>query len=131
MDEAFALINGLLAIEQAGGPVNGLDDLMGRRQRRLTIKHHLTLLELELQRERERERRLPALPPLIPIHWAQAVLAFPNLAFLEVDTIGLSADADIIRVVILDAQSCAVLDQLVKPSKPLPAKITRITGISN
>ncbi len=105
MDEALSLINGLLATEQAGGPVNGLDDLMGRLQRRLTIRQHLTLLELELQRVREREHHLPALPPLIQMHWAQAVLAFPNLVFLEVDTTGLSADAEIIRVVVLDAQS--------------------------
>src|SRR5437899_4040797 len=100
MDEAFALINGLLATEQACGPVNGLDDLLGRRQRRMTIKHHRTLLELELQRVREREHRLPALPPLIHIRLAQAVQSFPNLAFLEVDTTGLSADAEIIRVVV-------------------------------
>ncbi len=131
MDEALALINGLLATEQACGPVNGLDDLMGRRQRRMTIKQHLTLLELELQRVREQEHRLPALPPLIHMHWAQAVLAFPNLAFLEVDTTGLSADAEIIRVMVMDAQSSAVLDQLVKPSRHLTAEISRITGISN
>jgi len=114
MDEALVLINELIAIEQASSPVNGLEDLMGRRQRRMTIKH-----------------RLPALPPLIHILWAQAVQSFPNLAFLEVDTTGLSADAEVIRVVVLDAQGRAVLDQFIKPSRRLTAEISSITGISH
>src|SRR6266516_2081096 len=89
MDEALAIISQLLAMEQERGPINGLDDLVSRQQRRLAIKQQLALLELELQQIRERVKRLPALPPLIHIRWAQAVQAFPNLAFLEVDTTGL------------------------------------------
>jgi DNA polymerase III epsilon subunit-like protein len=131
MNEALAIINGLLKIEQEREPINDIDDITSRLQRRVAIKQQLTMLELELQLVREQVKRLPAHPPLAHIRWAKAVRAFPNLAFLEIDTTGLSADADIIRLKVLNTQGTAVLDQFIQPSHPLPAETTRITGISN
>jgi DNA polymerase III alpha subunit (gram-positive type) len=55
----------------------------------------------------------------------------PNLVFLELDTTGLYGDAEIIRVVVLDAQGNPLLDRYARPSRPLSLSIASITGIIN
>src|SRR5713226_293938 len=79
------------------------------------------------------QRRVAALPTLAGwehLSWAHALLAFPNLAFLEVDTDGLGTDADILRITLVDL-SCAVLyDQVFQPRRPLTPKIAHLTGIT-
>jgi DNA polymerase III epsilon subunit-like protein len=131
MENMVATITGLIEMEQRLGPVNGLDDFKERKIRRAVIKQHLSHLEAELREIRDRVRRLPTLPPLALIRWAQAVQALPNLVFLELDTTGLSADVEIIRMVILDAQGDILLESYVKPTKPISAEITRVTGITS
>lgn len=129
MNKTMETINELLALEFASEPVNGLDDLRIHLTRQLTIKQHLRALESELHNLRERVKHLPVLPPLVQIRWAQAVQALPNLAFLELDTTGLSTDAEIIRMTLLDAHGSVLFDHYIKPSRTLSAEIIRITGV--
>ncbi len=78
-------------------------------------------------------RRLDALPTLARpehVHWAQALLAFPNLAFLEVDTDGLYADADILRLALVDQTGAVLYDQVFQPRRPLSPKMVHLTGIT-
>jgi DNA polymerase III epsilon subunit-like protein len=76
----------------------------------------------------QNEERALARPDLVL--WAQTVLEFSNLAFLEVDTDGLYADADILRISLVDQTGAALYDQLVQPRRHLSDKIVRLTGIT-
>ena len=121
----------LLKQEQALGPVQGLDDIHARQQRRRVINSQFQQLEEELRQLRTQIRSLPALPPLKIIQWAQSVRAMPNVVFLEVDTTGLHEDAEIIRLVVMNIHERPLLDCVVKPSQPLSSSITTFTGLTN
>jgi DNA polymerase III epsilon subunit-like protein len=55
----------------------------------------------------------------------------PNLVFLELDTTGLSLDAEIIHALVLDASGAVLLSVYARPSEPMSANIAHITGITN
>ncbi|GCE26407.1 hypothetical protein KDA_18910 [Dictyobacter alpinus] len=117
--------------EKLLGPVQGIDDLLARQQRRQHLLNQIQHLEQEAQSLRTQVRNLPALPSLKSIQWAQSVRAMPNLLFLEVDTTGLHEDAEIIRLVLLNRHGQTLLDCLASPSQPLSRSIVTITGLTN
>src|SRR5437868_15489951 len=102
----------------------------GQCARCAVLEGHVRQVE---QTAADLRRRLDALPTLARpehVHWAQALLAFPNLAFLEVDTDGLDADADLLRIALVDQTGTPLYDQLFQPRRPLTSKIAHLTGIT-
>ncbi len=126
----YEAIAALLSAEEEAQPVSRLADWEAQQVRRAALTEHIQQLELAVAQV---QRRLTALPTLArPEHvlWAQALLAFPNLAFLEVDTDSLYADADILRIALVDQSGAVLSDQVVQPRRPLTPKIAHLTGIS-
>jgi DNA polymerase III epsilon subunit-like protein len=119
----------LLATEEGTGSPTGVADLEAHFQRRATLDQFLQGLEDALSQVQRRVEHLPRLPHMEHLRWAQAVLAFPNLAFLEVDTDGLHRDADILRIVLVDKSGTPLYAQLFKPHRPLTEQITYLTAI--
>lgn len=54
-----------------------------------------------------------------------------NFVILDTETTGLGPDAEIIEISVIDMGGNALLDTLVRPSKPIPAEITAINNITN
>ncbi len=119
----------LLAIEEGAGSPTGVADLEAHFRRRATLDQVLQRLEDALTQVRRGVEHLPRLPRMEHIRWAQAVLAFPNLAFLEVDTDGLQSDADILRIVLVDRSGAPLYAQTFKPHHPLTHQTTHLTAI--
>src|SRR5215469_12426163 len=119
----------LLATEEGAGSPKRVADLEARLQLRATLDQVLQRLEDALSQVRRRVEHLPRLPRREHLRWAQAVLAFPNLAFLEVDTDGLYRDADILRIVLVDRSGTLLYAQLFKPRRPLTHQTTHLTAI--
>ncbi len=98
--------------------------------RRATLGRHIEQLQQFTAELLFRLHSLPVLPRSEHVHWALAALELPTLAFLEIDTDGLYADADILRISLVDRAGAVLYDQLVQPRRPLSPKIARITGIT-
>jgi DNA polymerase III epsilon subunit-like protein len=126
----YEAITALLSTEEAAPPVSRLADWEAQQVRRAVLTEHIQQLELAVAQVQRRLTTLPTLARPEHLHWAQALLAFPNLAFLEVDTDGLYADADILRIVLVDQSSAVLYDQVVQPRRPLSSKIAYLTGIT-
>ncbi len=125
----YAELTTRLATEEGAGSPKGVADLEARLRQRATLDTSLQTLEDALSQVRRRMDHLPRLPRMEHLRWAQAVLAFPNLAFLEVDTDGLHSDADILRIVLVDRGGTPLYAQLFKPRRPLTRQITHLTAI--
>ena len=123
------LIEDLLKAEEIAEPVHNLTELANRRARRSALEQALANLEASVARLRTRWRSLAPLPDGERIRWAQAVLQLPNLAFLELDTDGLSTDADIIRVVLLGKDGSTLYAQTIQPRRAISEKITALTTV--
>src|SRR5947209_12842517 len=125
----YTLVHSLLrAEEEAARPVSLLD-WQGQQARRAILEGHVRQVEQAVT-----DLRLDALSALAHpehVHWAQALLAFPNLAFLEVDTDGLYADADILRLALVDAAGTPLYNQLFQPRRPLTSKIAHLIGLTS
>ena len=119
----------LLATEEGAGSSQGMADLEAHFRRRATLDQILQHLEDALSQVRRRVEQLPRLPRMEYIRWAQAILAFPNLAFLEVDTDGLHRDADILRIVLVDKSGIPLYAQTFRPRRPLTHQTTHLTAI--
>src|SRR5581483_6647625 len=98
--DALMSLDTLLAQEAAKGPLTGIADLQERLKARVALQAALNDLNTLVTDRQRQFARLPRLPHYAEVGWAQAVLAFPNLAFLEIDTTGLGEDAQIIRVLL-------------------------------
>ena len=126
----YEAITALLSAEEQAQPVSRYTEWEARRESRAALAERISRLG---QAVASLQRRVAALPPLAGreyLQWAQALLAFPNLAFLEVDTDGLSAEADILRIALVDAAGAALYDQVVQPRRELSPKIAHITGMA-
>src|SRR5437899_6163737 len=121
---ALQPVEDLLKAEEIAEPVQNLTELASQRARRFALEQALADLEASVARLRTRWRNLTPLPDEESICWAQAVLQLPNLAFLELDTDGLSDDADLIRVVLLAKDGSTLYAQTIQPRRPISAKIT-------
>lgn len=126
----LAHLEALIVQEEQSPPVMGLTDLHTRLAARQRIEAELQTLLHGIHRTRERLQRLPNLPDLATIHWAQAMLALPNLAFLEVDTDGLGADACVLRVLLLDTQAQVLFDTCLQPARPPSDHLLALTGLT-
>ena len=62
--------------------------------------------------------------------WAKSLFA-RNFYVLDTETTGLGEDAEIVQIGIVDAAGDTLMNQLVKPSHPIPLGATRIHGISD
>lgn len=127
--ETLTTLDMLLAQETTKGPITGLTDLQERMQARKALQAALTSLETLVTDRQRLLARLPQLPHYAEVMWAQAALAFPNLAFLEVDTTGLGQDAHIVRVLLLDRDALVLFDTCIKPPRPLSQKTMHLTGL--
>src|SRR6266567_5027046 len=123
------LIEDFLRAEERAEPVHNLTDLASQRARRAALEQALAHLEASVARLRTRWRSLTPLPDGESIRWAQAVLHLPNLAFLELDTDGLSTDADVIRVVLLGKDGSTLYAQTIQPRRAITEKITALTAV--
>ena len=119
-----------LVKEERASPTTGLEGLQARYQRRRALDEQLAALESTIYDLRERFNHLPWLPDLEQVRWAQALLAFPNLAFLEVDTDGLYEDADILRLLLVDTSGSPLYNQTFKPRRLLDRRITYLTTLT-
>src|SRR2546421_5904144 len=126
---ALQLVEDFLRAEEIAEPVQNLTELASLRARRAALEQALADLEASVTHLRDRWRNLTPLPDEERIRWAQAVLQLPNLAFLDLDTDGLSTDADIIRVVLLAKDSSALYAQTIQPRRPISEKITALTAV--
>src|SRR5207248_4072216 len=114
----------------SSSPTTSAMDLEACYQRRRILTEYLATLERAIDDLRRRIAHLPTLPDVEQVHWAQALLAFPNLTFLEVDTDGLRDDADILRLLLVDTSGTPLYDQLFKPCRPIEKHITNLTAIT-
>jgi DNA polymerase-3 subunit epsilon len=60
-----------------------------------------------------------------------ALIRSGDFVILDTETTGLGSDAEICQIAIIDSSGNVLLDQLVKPQKPIPASATAIHHISN
>jgi DNA polymerase III epsilon subunit-like protein len=127
--QTVQLIEDMLSAEEAAGPVQGLADLASHGARRTSIEQSFETLEASVARLRTRWRHLSPLPDEECLRWAQATQQFPNLAFLELDTDGLSDDADIIRVVLQGKDGTTLYSQTIQPRRPISEKTTSLTAV--
>jgi DNA polymerase III epsilon subunit-like protein len=120
----------LLSAEEAAPPISGLEEWEARQACRAILQTHIQQLDRTVIELRRRCDNLPKLARAEHVRWAQALLAFPNLAFLEVDTDGLSADADLLRIVLVDPTGAVLFDQVIQPRHPISPKIAHLTALS-
>ncbi len=61
--------------------------------------------------------------------WARGRIADPATLFLDTETTGLGAEAEIIDLAVIDVRGNAVIDTLIAPSRPIPPETTRVHGL--
>lgn len=64
------------------------------------------------------------------IQWAQNLLT-RNFYVLDTETTGLGESDEIVQIALVDGQGQAVLNQLIRPSIPIPPGAARIHGITD
>jgi DNA polymerase III subunit epsilon len=64
-------------------------------------------------------------------HWASQVLGRADAVFLDTETTGLDAAAEIVDIAVLDRDGAVLLAQLVRPRRPIPPSATAIHGIDD
>ncbi len=119
----------LWSAEEAAPPISCLAVWEARQACRAILEAHIQELDLTVTELRRRFDDLPKVARAEHVRWASALFAFPNLAFLEVDTDGLSADADILRIALIDQAGGILFDQLIQPRHPISPNIARLTAL--
>jgi DNA polymerase-3 subunit epsilon len=61
--------------------------------------------------------------------WARERMANPATLFLDTETTGTGAEAEIIELAVIDLNGNALIDTLVAPVEPIPPESTRIHGL--
>lgn len=61
--------------------------------------------------------------------WARARIANPATLFLDTETTGLGAEAEIIDLAIVDLHGNALIDTLISPLRPIPPETSRVHGL--
>ena len=54
-----------------------------------------------------------------------------NPVYLDSETTGLDKNAEIVEIAVVDDNGVILIDQLVRPSQPIPAGVIRLHGITN
>src|SRR5579859_7585203 len=102
--------------EQADPPINRTE-LIQRNAARAALADELSTLHKAVNTLSSRYHHLPKLPVLEHVEWADAVLHFPNLVFLVIDSTGIHKESDVIRMTVIDAQGTSLLDRIVRPQR--------------
>ncbi|GHO61322.1 hypothetical protein KSC_002140 [Ktedonobacter sp. SOSP1-52] len=105
-----------------------------RAQRREQLGHLLMQIQIRMQQEigylRYALHTLPPLPPLREIRWAQEMLARPDLAVFHLTTAGLSHDAEIIAVTLVDRAGLPIEHLVLRPTEPISFARGETYGLS-
>ena len=143
-EEKLAAIDALITAEEQRGPVLGIADIevrcaalatidrqMGMRLRGVNIYHFEEIVN-RLQAFSERITRLPPIPRIDDIWWAQNHLQLPNLVFLETDMQGSVryGDAEVIRILAMGKTGGVLFDRFIKPLTPLSIWSIYNTGVT-
>lgn len=128
--DEFTILQGELAAEEQRGTANGISEIALRKEKREGIERRLASLERDVRRLRQRLRRLPAIPNLACVRWAQSVLAYPNCCILTVDTVSSGQDAQIIHVLLLDFNGTLRLSRCIATASTLSKQEVRALGIT-
>lgn len=65
------------------------------------------------------------------IRWARTLISSDNLVFLDTETTGLGKTAEIVDLSIVAVDGMVLLNQLVRPVRPIPIDAMLIHGITN
>lgn len=65
------------------------------------------------------------------LRWAREVVLSPTVVFLDTETTGVKPTDDVVDIAVLDGQGAVLFEQLLKPSRPIPADTAAFNGISN
>jgi DNA polymerase-3 subunit epsilon len=65
------------------------------------------------------------------VQWAKTLLASGDVLFLDTETTGLGKQAEIVDLSIVAADGTVLLNQLVRPARPIPIDAMLIHGITN
>ena len=77
-------------------------------------------------------REIPkAIDRVTAIRWARVLTASDDVVFLDTETTGLGRLAEIVDLSIVAIDGTILLNQLVKPSRPIPIDAMLIHGITN
>ncbi|GHO65537.1 hypothetical protein KSC_044290 [Ktedonobacter sp. SOSP1-52] len=113
----------LLAEEQQASLLPTRTSRNVRAQRREHLEQLLMQIQVRMQQEighlRYALHTLPSLPPLQEIRWAQEMLARPDLAIFHLTTAGLSHDAEIIAVTLVDRAGLPIGHLVLRPTEPI------------
>jgi len=126
----LTLLEHQLTQEERMLAVTGRLDLEEHLVRRKQSQQMLVSLAEYLKQVQSRLRALPPLPPLEQVRWAEAVLHFPNLAFVVLETTGIAHTTDILRLVVADGQASMLFDQVIQPQRERNQPNTRYTGLT-
>lgn len=103
-------------------------------QRREHLGQLLMQIQVRMQQDigylRYALHTLPPLPPLQEIQWAQEMLARPDLAIFHLTTAGLSHDAEIIAVTLVDRAGLPIEHLVVRPAAPISFTRGEAYGLS-
>ena len=65
------------------------------------------------------------------IQWAQALVDAGDVVFLDTETTGLGSQAEIVDLAIIAVDGTVLINQLVRPVRPIPIDAMLIHGITN
>lgn len=65
------------------------------------------------------------------IRWARLVMDDPLTVFLDTETTGLGASAEVVDLAVVSMNGEVLINHLVRPANPIPTDATFIHGISN
>lgn len=63
------------------------------------------------------------------IAWAAALIARPDVIYIDTETTGLDGAAEVLEVGVVDGAGRTLLETFVRPDGPIPADATRLHGI--
>jgi DNA polymerase III epsilon subunit-like protein len=114
--------------EQARLPLSRAE-LEERQASRSALSEQLVTIDHQVKALTKRFHRLTKLPDFQHVQWASALLRFPNLSFVTIDTTGVQKDSDVIRIVIANVEGTPIFDRIVRPIRQPSQSNTSYTGI--
>jgi len=65
------------------------------------------------------------------IDWARSAVSDPDTLYLDTETTGLDAHAEVVEISVVDSDGAVLLDTLVRPQSTIPPDAEAVHGISN